>query len=86
MSMAESFCQSGFAKFINSPTGRVVRIVVGLVLVGYGYTQSASTSGIVLMLVGLVPFSAGLFDWCLISALLGGPLNGTVVRAGKPKS
>ena len=86
MSMAESFSQSGFAKFINSPTGRVMRIVVGLVLVGYGYTQSASTSGIVLMLVGLVPFAAGLFDWCLISALLGGPLSGALIGKTPPKS
>lgn len=29
MSIAESFGRSGFAKFINSPTGRIVRLVVG---------------------------------------------------------
>ena len=30
MSIAESFGKSGFAKFINSPAGRIARIVVGL--------------------------------------------------------
>ena len=34
------------------------------------------------MLVGLVPLSAGVFDWCIISALLGGPLSGARVNGG----
>jgi len=80
MSIAESFGRSGFARFINSPAGRIVRVVVGLVLVGWGYTQRGSGSGIALIAVGLVPLVAGLSDWCLISALLGGPISGDRVR------
>ena len=82
MSLAQSFGRSGFARFINSPTGRVARIVVGLGLIGWGYTQRAGGSGLVFMLVGLVPLLAGTFDWCLISALLGGPLKGARVGSG----
>lgn len=83
MSIAESFGQSGFAQFVNSPTGRVVRLVAGLCLIGWGYTQRTSGTGVVLMAVGLVPLAAGAFDLCFISALLGGPIKGA--RIAKPK-
>jgi hypothetical protein len=79
MSIAESFGRSGFAKFINSPIGRIARIVVGLALIIWGYT----CNGIVLMIIGLVPLAAGALDLCLISALLGGPISGARIR--KPK-
>ncbi len=84
MSLAESFAQSGFAKFINTPAGRITRIVAGLALIGWGYTQRAGTAGIVLMVVGLVPLVAGVFHLCLISALLGGPISGVRIAKGKP--
>ena len=80
MSIAESFGKSGFAKFINSPAGRIARIVVGLALIVWGYT----IGGIVLMIIGLIPFAAGALDLCLISALLGGPISGKKLREPKP--
>jgi len=80
MSLAESFGRSGFARFINSPTGRVARIVAGIVLVGWGYTQLGTGVGVVLIIVGLVPLLAGAFDWCLVSAILGGPISGQRLR------
>lgn len=84
MSIAESFGRSGFAKFINSPTGRIARLVVGLALIVWGYTQLDSGTGIVLIIIGLVPLTAGAFDLCLVSALLGGPISGKKVRELKP--
>ena len=75
MSMAESFGQSGFAKFMSGPAGRLLRVVAGLALIGWGYGQRDTTLGMVLMVVGLVPLAAGVFNLCLISALLGGPLK-----------
>jgi len=84
MSLAESFGRTAIARFINSPTGRVLRIAVGLGLIGWGYTRRPESMGTVLMVVGLVPLAAGLFDLCLISALLGGPLKGSRIAAGKP--
>ena len=81
MSLAQSFGRSAFARFINSPTGRGVRIVAGLGLIAWGYTQGRGI-GLAFMVVGIVPLAAGLFDWCIISALLGGPLRGARVGSG----
>lgn len=84
MSLAESFAQSGFARFVNSPTGRITRIVVGLGLIGWGYAQPTG-SGIILIVLGLVPLTAGVFNLCLISALLGGPISGARIAKSKPQ-
>jgi hypothetical protein len=86
MSLAQSFAQTGFARFINSPTGRIVRVVAGLALIGWGYTRRAETAGMILMVVGLIPLSAGSFDLCFISALLGGPISGARVSGKTPPS
>jgi hypothetical protein len=85
MSLADSFAHTGFARFINSPAGRITRIVVGLGLTAWGYAQRAGTGGIVLIVVGLIPLAAGLFNLCLISALLGGPIRGSEVARSKPQ-
>lgn len=80
MSIAESFGRSGFARFVNSPAGRIARVIVGITLFGWGFTQRGGGSGMVFMVVGLIPLGAGILDWCLISALLGGPISGARVR------
>jgi xanthine/uracil/vitamin C permease (AzgA family) len=80
MSIAETFGRSGFAKFINSPAGRIARLVVGMALVVWGYTLLVSVIGIFLIIIGLIPLVAGSFDLCLVSALLGGPVSGEKVR------
>jgi hypothetical protein len=81
MSASESFGRSGFAQFISSPAGRVARIVAGLILIALGYRSRAGAGGIVLIVVGFIPLLAGLFDLCVISGLLGGPLSGSRIRA-----
>jgi hypothetical protein len=86
MSIAESFGRSGFAQFVNSPAGRLVRLVAGIGLIVWGYTQRGSGTGLVLMVVGLVPLAAGTFNLCLISALLGGPISGARVGKRTPQS
>lgn len=82
MTMAQSFGRSAFARFVNSPAGRIIRIVVGVALILWGYTSLGSTTGIVLIVIGLILLAAGVFDWCLISALLGGPISGRRVGGG----
>jgi len=82
MSIAESFGRSHFAKFVNTPAGRLVRVVVGIALIALGYMSRGSAGGIILIVVGLVPLTAGTFNLCLISALLGGPIRGSQVGAG----
>lgn len=71
-----------FAKFMSSPAGRITRIVAGLILIAVGVWLVTGLAGIILAIVGLVPFAAGLLDVCLIGALfLGTPLRGADVRA-----
>ena len=80
MSIADSFGRSGFAQFVNSPAGRIARLVAGAGLVAWGYTVRDSTTGLVLMAATLIPLAAGAFDLCLVSALLGGPVSGAKIR------
>ena len=80
MSLAQAFAGTAFARFINSPAGRVARIAAGLAFFVWGYTRRSSVAGIVLMAVSLVPLVAGSLDWCIISALLGGPIRGVALR------
>lgn len=84
MKIAESFGRSGFARFINSPAGRITRLIAGIALIVWGFTQLNNVFGFVLVIIGLIPFAAGLFDLCLFSALLGGPISGKRVRSIKP--
>ena len=79
MTVAESFGQSAFARFVNSPFGRLGRVVAGSGLIAWGYTQR-DYAGLTVIAVGLVPLVAGAFDLCLVSAILGGPMSGARVR------
>ena len=65
-----------FARFMATPTGRGVRILVGLGLIAWGWTMRGQTPGIVLMIVGLVPLLAGMFNVCFIAGLIGVPFSG----------
>jgi hypothetical protein len=55
-------------EFLRSPTGRAVRVVVGLALISYGSTLQ-SLLGLVLMMVGMVPAVTGFVDMCLMFLL-----------------
>jgi hypothetical protein len=75
----------GFAAFMSSLTGRIVRVVAGLALIGGGLALVFSTTnvvlGVVLAVVGLVPLLAGALDFCVFAPLFGAPLSGAKVRA-----
>ncbi len=75
MSLAQSFAKTGFARFINSTTGRLARIIAGLILIIWGFTAESQTAEIMLIVIGLIPLAAGLLNICVISGLLGGPLS-----------
>jgi hypothetical protein len=55
VSIAESFGRSRFGQFVNSPAGRLVRLVAGAGLIGWGYTQRGTVTGLIFMAAGLVP-------------------------------
>jgi len=72
-----------FVKFMASPTGRITRIVAGIVLVALGLLVIHGVGGIIIAIVGLVPLVAGLFDFCVFAPLFGAPMSGPKIRAGK---
>lgn len=80
MSTAETFNQSGFSRFINSPAGRAFRVVAGIGFLVVGSLYRHHPLGVVSILWSLLPLSAGAFDLCFVSALLGGPLSGAKIR------
>jgi hypothetical protein len=75
-----AFADSAFAQFMVTSAGRAIRVVAGVALIIWGYTQTGTTAGTVLMIIGLVPLIAGAFDLCLLGPLLGGPVRGVDVR------
>ena len=80
MKIAEAFNQSWFSRFINGPAGRVFRLVVGTGFLVVGYLYRDNTLGVIAMVFSVLPLSAGVFDLCYVSAVLGGPLSGTKIR------
>jgi hypothetical protein len=81
--LAEGFNRSGFARFINSPLGRAFRIVagVGFLAIGLLAVTGGQMIGVVSIVWGVLPLSAGLLDICYISAALGGPISGKQIRS-----
>jgi hypothetical protein len=72
-----------FVKFLASTTGRIIRVVAGIVLVLWGFTGLTGMTGIVVAVIGLVPLLAGLFDFCVFAPLFRAPLSGPKIRAAK---
>jgi Protein of unknown function (DUF2892) len=58
-----------------------VRIVAGFALIALGVAVIGGGVGIAVAAIGLVPLLAGTFDVCVFSALFGGPLAGSEIRA-----
>ena len=85
MRMYESFNQSGFSKFLNSPVGRIFRLVAGAGFLVVGYLYRDHLLGVLSMAWSILPLTAGAFDICYISAALGGPFTGAKIRRSTGK-
>lgn len=66
----------GFAQFMSSPFGRALRVIAGIALILVGLFVTTGTVQIILIVVGLVPLIAGLFNFCVFAPLFGGPFMG----------
>jgi hypothetical protein len=77
----EAFNRSGFSRFLNSPAGRIFRLVAGAGFLVVGYIYRGHTLGVLSMIWSVFPLSAGALDICYVSALLGGPLSGARIRS-----
>ena len=80
MTKYESFNQSDFSKFLNSLPGRILRLVLGIGFLVVGYMYRDHSLGVISIVWGVLPLSAGAFDICYVSAALGGPLSGKKIR------
>ena len=79
--MADAFNRGGFSRFLNSPAGRVFRLAAGVGFLVVGYLYRHHTLGIISMVWSIFPLTAGGFDVCYFSALLGGPFSGAKIRS-----
>lgn len=78
--LEEVFNRSGFSRFLNSRAGRIVRLVSGTAFLVVGFVYRGDTLGVLSMMWGIFPLSAGAFDVCYISVMLGGPFAGNRIR------
>ena len=78
--LEDGFNRSGFSKFLNSMTDRIFRLVVGIGFIIVGYIFRDHVLGIVSIVWGIFPLTAGTFDFCYVSLVLGGPISGKRIR------
>jgi hypothetical protein len=76
----EAFNRSWLSRFLNSPAGRLFRLVAGAGFLVVGNVYRVNTIGVLAMIWGVFPLSAGAFDICYISMVLGGPFSGKRIR------
>lgn len=67
---------NGFVGFMQSTTGRLLRVVVGLALMVLGLFFVGGGWGAVLAVIGAVPLIAGVVGICLFAPLFGYTLTG----------
>jgi hypothetical protein len=80
MTWEETFNRSRFSHFLNSPPGRIFRVVAGAAFLVVGLAFRHHSLGVLSMLWSVLPLTAGFFDVCYISAALGGPFSGSIIR------
>jgi hypothetical protein len=64
---------------IGSQPGRVLRVIVGSALIGWGL-RHGDGRGRAAAAAGVVPLAAGVADVCLLGPLVHGPLRGKAFR------
>jgi uncharacterized membrane protein HdeD (DUF308 family) len=84
--MSEEAVKMALIQFLASPTGRIVRVVAGvlLVIVGVAVVSNFVVLGVVIVVVGLVPLLAGLLDVCVFAPLFGMSFKGKEIRSARP--
>lgn len=75
MKTVEKFNHSAFGCWINSWNGRLFRLFAGLMFLMLGIVFSHSPWGIASLVWSVFPLSAGIFNVCWVSLVLGGPFS-----------
>lgn len=77
----------GLFEFLASTAGRWTRAIAGLILIALGIWVAQSTVWTwVLIIVGLVPLGAGVFDVCVFAPLFRLPFQGDRLREALGRS
>lgn len=66
--------------FMASTAGRMLRFVIGALLILGGLAWVGGTAGTVMAVIGLIPLLAATFDLCLLAPLFKMPLSGRRIR------
>ena len=69
-----------FFRFMVTRTGGIIRIILGLSLIVLGIYWGQGMVGYILVIAGLVPLLAGVFDKCVFAALFRLPMDGAALR------
>jgi hypothetical protein len=80
MRLHEAFNRTAFSKLLNRPGGRAFRLAAGTGFLIIGLLFRQKTLGLAAMIWSVFPLTAGAFDVCYISAILGGPFSGAKIR------
>ncbi len=71
-----------FLSFMNTPTGRVIRIVGGLAVLAVGLVVGGWL-GTALAVFSVLPIATGVFGVCPINPLFGQPLRACAVPTNR---
>ena len=71
---------NSFFQFMVTRAGSIIRIMVGLILIVIGICWGQGAAGYIMVIVGLVPLVAGIFDKCIFAALFNLPSDGSALR------
>ena len=66
--------------FLGSTAGRWVRIIAGVGIILIGIFAVTGIWKWLLIFIGLIPFAAGIFDFCVFAPLFKLPFNGRKLR------
>ena len=67
----------GFARFMASPLGRGLRIIIGIALIAWGIGGVGGASGAIIAIVGLLPLTLGVINGCILAPMLKVPFRGS---------
>jgi hypothetical protein len=67
------------ANFMASTAGRLLRVVLGIVLIVVGLLIGGPV-GWVIAIIGVVPIVAGAANVCLIGPVIGAPFKGSAAK------
>jgi hypothetical protein len=69
-----------FLSFMNTPAGRAIRVVAGLLLVAAGLLVGGGF-GLALAAFAVLPIATGVFGVCPVNPLVGQPMRACAVPA-----